>query len=170
MTKSTLLLVMLAIAILGFGGICGALIAHTTGISVSVAKADSNVYEKNDPLVLMYYLLKKTATNLTYCDGATMKSAEYKNALTRTIFESVPGTFTLEEKIKATLTVAADAQLFNKQYTLVSNTTYNKGVVTMHSADGWAGSSIFYCAWKPFVEKNLEQFSEVKTIVWADAL
>ena len=73
---------------------------------------------------------------------------------------------TLEEKIKTTLALGAEAESFDTSYTRTASITYENGLVTMHSASGWAGSSIFYCRWTPFVEKNLEQFEEVKQIRW----
>ena len=126
--------------------------------------------ESNDQQIITYYLLNKPATNNTFCDGATMDSVGYKTALTKKITQTVPGTFTSEDKIKTTLGLAAEAQAFNAVYTRTASTTFANGIVTMHSENGWAGSSIFYCAWKPFVEKNLAQFPEVKEIKWETAI
>jgi hypothetical protein len=97
-----------------------------------------------------------------------MDSVGYKAALTKKVSKTVPGILTTaEEKIRTTLRLAvADAGTFGENYALTADTTFENGIVTMHSANGWAGSSIFYCAWKPFVEKNLEQFPEVKKIKW----
>lgn len=117
---------------------------------------------------ITYYLLHlpKSATLTTFCSGNTMDSAGYKVALTQKITRTEPGNMTVEQKIKTTLGLAADDQRFNQIYTRTDSTTFENGVVTMHSASGWAGASIFYCAWTPFVEKNLEQFAEVKEIKW----
>ncbi|MDO8509605.1 MAG: hypothetical protein Q7S24_00500, partial [bacterium] len=112
---------------------------------------------------ITYYLLQ---TKNTFCNGGNMDSVGYKNALTKKITLTELSRITTTEKIKITLRLAADAQKFNDAYTNIANTTFVNGVVTMNSAGGWPGSSIFYCAWKPFVEKNLEQFAEVREIKW----
>ena len=36
--------------------------------------------------------------------------------------------------------------------------------------EGWAGVSIFLCAWKPFVEINLLQFPGITSVVWVNDL
>lgn len=113
-----------------------------------------------------YYLLDKPASSLKFCNGANMSSAGYKTALTQKKIQNVMGDLAIEEKIQVTLRLAAEAGGFNTVYTRTASTTFADGIVTMHSANGWAGSSIFYCAWKPFVEKNLSQFPEVRKIKW----
>lgn len=112
---------------------------------------------------ITYYLLRGSNS---FCDGENMDSTGYKSSLTKKIIQTVPGSLTIEERIKTTLVLAAEAQSFNKMYTRTDNITFENGIVTMHSASGWAGSSIFYCAWTPFVERNLEQFGEIKKINW----
>lgn len=119
---------------------------------------------------ITYYLLNKPDGSPNFCDGENMDSVGYKAALTKKIIQIVPGSLTTEEKIKTTLHLAVvDLGSFDENYARTASTTFENGIVTMHSADGWAGSSIFYCRWKPFVEKNLEQFSEVKEIKWVSA-
>jgi hypothetical protein len=119
---------------------------------------------------IVYYLLDKPAGSPNFCDGENMDSVGYKAALTKKMTQTVPGNLAIEEKIRATLRLAvADSGSFGENYALTADTTFENGIVTMHSANGWAGSSIFYCAWKPFVEKNLEQFSDVKEIKWGSA-
>ncbi|HBU07220.1 MAG TPA: hypothetical protein DEB09_04010 [Candidatus Magasanikbacteria bacterium] len=116
--------------------------------------------------VTTYYTYNQPVDGISYCDGANMDSGGYKAALVKYITLTLPGNLTTEERIKSVLDVAADNEQFNRVYTRTVSTTFENGIITMHSADGWAGSSIFYCRWKPFVEKNLEQFSEVKKIEW----
>lgn len=119
---------------------------------------------------ITYYLLQGPNS---FCNGENMDSAGYKIALTKKVTQNEQneaGNPTTEEKIKTTLRLAASAQSFSPAYTRIASTTFKDGVVTMHSASGWAGSSIFYCAWKPFVEKNLEQFAGVKEIQWLNAI
>ncbi|MFA6424012.1 MAG: hypothetical protein WCV83_01710 [Candidatus Magasanikbacteria bacterium] len=115
---------------------------------------------------ISYYFTGGVADVSNFCDGEKMDSASYKAAITKRVVQIVTGNLTTEEKIKTTLSLAADAELFDQTYTRIARTVFENGIVTMHSADGWAGSSIFYCGWKPFVEKNLEQFQEVKRIEW----
>ncbi len=115
---------------------------------------------------IAYYILEKNNTNETFCNGADMDSVGFKAALTKKINTTVPDNLTTEEKIIKTLSLAATANSFNESYTRVNEVSYKNNVVSMGPADGWAGSSIFYCAWKPFVEKNLEQFPDVKKIIW----
>lgn len=115
-----------------------------------------------------YYLLDQPSSEKNaYCDANTMDRAGYKKALTKKITRSEQSSLSTLEKFKLTLRLAADAQSFTPIYTRIANITFENGIVTMHSADGFAGSSIFYCTWKPFVEKNLEQFSEIRKIEWA---
>lgn len=125
-----------------------------------------NVLQIPTSTTITYYLLNKPAVNTDFCDGNNMNSVGFKTALTQKITTNIIGDLTIEEKIKTTLNLAADAGLFSQTNTRIASTTFAAGVVTMHSANGWAGSSIFYCAWKPFIEKNLEQFGEVKKIEW----
>ena len=166
MNKQSLVLLAAAVSIVTMGVSCSSLntISKTTEIPtvVPVALADTN-----DSSDIAYYVLNKSSINSTFCDGVIMDSAGYKTALTKKITQTTSVTLTTEEKIKTTLGLAAEAQTFNADYTRTASTTFAGGVVTMHSANGWAGSSIFYCAWKPFVEKNLTQFPEVTEIQWA---
>lgn len=119
---------------------------------------------------ITYYLFGVPESSPNFCDGENMDSAGYKAALTKKITQIVPGSLTTEEKIKTTLSLAvADSGSFSENYARTASTTFENGIITMHSADGWAGSSIFYCSWKPFVEKNLEQFPEIKEIKWVSA-
>ena len=114
---------------------------------------------------------KNQGDKIAYCNGAEMDSARFKNSLTKMITKVVPGDLTLKQKIVATLTYAAnDLQGFNEDgtYTRAASITFENGTVTLYPAGGWAGSSIFMCAWQPFVEKQLEQFPEVKKVEWSE--
>ncbi len=119
---------------------------------------------KSTPIT--YYILDKINTNQTFCNGDNMDSAGFKAALTKKINIDVPNNLTTEEKIIKTLSLAAAGNSFNKPYTRIEEISYKNNIVYMGPVEGWAGSSIFYCAWKPFVEKNLEQFEDVKEIIW----
>ena len=119
-----------------------------------------------------YYVSEKTKDGPKFCDGENMDSAGYMASLTKKITVFVAGTLprdlTNQDKIKNTLHLAADAELFNEAYTRIANTTFENHnyTVVMHPAGGWAGSSIFFCKWKPFVKKNMKQFPEVTKIRW----
>lgn len=124
-----------------------------------------------EPLVIKstpitYFILEEKNTNETFCNGDDMDSIGYKAALTKKINTDVLGILTTEEKIIKTLSLAVDANSFDPSYARIKEISYKNNVVSMGPAEGWAGSSIFYCAWKPFVEKNLEQFTDVKEIIW----
>ena len=115
---------------------------------------------------IIYYTADGSDVRLKFCNGADMDSEGYKKALTASVSKSVLGKLSTEEKIKTTLNSAAMNQQFDDIYTRIASTTFENGVVTLRPAAGWAGGSIFMCAWKPFVEKNLEQFAEVKSVEW----
>lgn len=119
-----------------------------------------------DTTTITYYLLAKSEDSSKYCNGENMNSPAYKQALSKKMTKIVSNSLTVEERIKITLNLAAERQSFNQSYTRIASTTFANGILTMNSASGWSGVSIFYCAWKPFVEKNLEQFAEVKEIKW----
>lgn len=116
--------------------------------------------------LITYFILDKANTNQTFCNGNNMDSVGFKAALTKKIDINDFDDLTVEEKIIKTLSLAAAANSFSKPYTRIEEISYKNNIVYMGPVEGWAGSSIFYCAWKPFVEKNLEQFKEIKEIIW----
>lgn len=110
-------------------------------------------------------------SKLKYCNGAEMDSAGYKNSLTEKAEVHLSQKLSGIDLIKRTLDEAAAAEGFSPNLAadadyvkIVGDTAYLKPV------DGWAGVSIFLCAWQPFVEKNLEQFSEIKKVEWGKSL
>ncbi len=114
---------------------------------------------------ISYFVSNDESTK--YCNGSDMDSAGYKKSLTNKMTAAVPGKLSTLDTIKTTLTKAANASDFKGSSNLhIEKTTFANGVVTLHPAGGWAGVSIFMCAWPPFVEKQLEQFPEVKQIKW----
>jgi hypothetical protein len=118
---------------------------------------------------ITFYLAPSPTTSLTYCNGAVYDSKGFKTELTVEQKKMVGGKLSLEDRVKSTIAMAAAASPnFNAQYTRVMSTTVsNTGVVTLRPAGGFAGVSIFMCAWQPFVEKQLEQFgANIKGIVW----
>lgn len=117
---------------------------------------------------ITYYVTPNANDQYQYCNGADMNSAGYKNALSKKVTITVPGVLTDEQKIITTLLKAqADSSFAGSDaYTRVASTTFAGGVVTVRPASGWAGVSIFMCAWQPFVEKNVMQYPEVKSVKW----
>lgn len=119
---------------------------------------------------IKYYISPNGADNkLKYCNGADMDSAGYKKTLTKEVTTTVEGTLTGSELAMKTIQLAAEAEGLNSNniadqtdfIKIVGDTAYIK------PAEGWAGVSIFLCAWTPFVEKQLEQFTEIKKVIWA---
>lgn len=116
---------------------------------------------------ITYYVSDTPEARNKFCNGAEMDSAGYKKTLTVKVDKDMNQLFSGEEKIKKTLEMAVtDTDFWNSPYTRVASTTFANGTVTMYPAGGFAGVSIFMCAWQPFVEKQLEQFPEIKEIKW----
>jgi len=120
-----------------------------------------------------YFTSIENYTN--FCNGEKSDSAGYKLSMTKKttaqvlVPEKIPN-FYVSRAINLTVSEAAKESGLSPN--LVEADDYNyiiyNGVDTVYIAptEGWAGVSIFLCAWKPLVEKNLEQFSMVKKIVW----
>lgn len=119
-------------------------------------------------LKVVSYTSERPSTD--FCNGDQMDSAAYKQALTKRTIGTITPSGYIDQDIRNVLFFAlVNSEFANNQNTRVASTTYDRatGIVTMRPAGGWAGSSIFMCAWKPFVEKQLEQFSkEVLQIKW----
>lgn len=115
---------------------------------------------------LVYWTFDEPNTNQTFCNGDVMNPVGYKSSLTqKTVTPHSDNTTTLENIIK-TLQIASPLNSFNPPYTNIENVSFHDNTVYMGPINGWAGSSIFSCAWIPFVEKNLEQFANIKNIIW----
>lgn len=116
---------------------------------------------------ITYYV--SAAKSAVYCNGADMDSAGYKKSINIEVTRDLNVKLNLQDQIIKTLQMAAADTEFNgsDDYTRLASTTYNNGVVTLYPASGWAGVSIFNCAWQPFVQKQLEQFPEVKKVEWS---
>lgn len=166
--------ILFTICLLGLIGVgCGAPASNMTKPPVSKPITPINPRTK-----ITYFLSPNEGDKLKYCNGGDMDSAGYKKNLTKEDYINIVGDLSLNRKIFLTLYHAAAGEGFfpssdprdnDEGYTRVSSTTYENGVVTLHPGGGWAGVSIFDCAWRPFVEKQLEQFSEVKQIKWEEA-
>lgn len=108
--------------------------------------------------------LTSTKDSLIYCNGSDMNSTAFAQTITK-----LHHTHISTSKLNKT-------QLLNKTLALMIHATnsriknlsvsYHRGVVTIPPIDGWAGVSIYLCAFKPLVEKNLKQYHFVKKVVW----
>lgn len=110
--------------------------------------------------------LVSTADRYKYCNGANMDSAGYRKTITKLVTQLVPKqNLSREAFINETIKMASgrDNVIFGSYKTVVKikgNTAYIRPI------DGWAGISIFMCAWQPLVEVNLLRFPEIKKVVW----
>lgn len=102
-----------------------------------------------------------------YCDGANMDSAGYKKSLTKLETQVVQGNLSKAEIAKQAVILASKAANLT---TIIDNGTDFVKIVGdtayMKPIEGWAGVSIFMCAWQPLVETNLQQFPEIKQVIW----
>jgi len=105
-----------------------------------------------------------------YCNGADMDSEGYRNSLT--IKKSVPENkkLSLLEQIKESVALASDsATLMTAIYNQPDFMKISGDTAYIMPVEGWAGVSIFLCAWQPLVEKNILQYSEIKNVVWTNS-
>jgi hypothetical protein len=106
---------------------------------------------------------------ITYCNGNNMDSDAYRKTITKLVTETIKAkSLSKEDLIKETLTRASKkAQLTkvidaNQDFIKIENETAEFAPI-----DGFAGVSIFLCAWKPLMEENLKRFPEIKKVEWA---
>jgi hypothetical protein len=106
-----------------------------------------------------------------YCDGANMDSIGYKKSLTKLETRVMPGNLSAAEIAKQAVILASKASTLETVIDnepdfikIIGDTAYVKPI------DGWAGVSIFMCAWQPLVETNLLQFSTIKKVTWMNDL
>ena len=95
---------------------------------------------------IVYYVSKDLSTK--YCNGADMDSTGFKKSLTNIMTAAVPGTLSLLDTVKMTLTKAQAASDFkDSNYTQIDKIMIINGVVILYLVGGWVGFSIFMCAW-----------------------
>ncbi|MDD2758350.1 MAG: hypothetical protein PHD72_03190 [Patescibacteria group bacterium] len=135
--------------------------------AVATAKLDASV----DVNISYFVSPNGPDDKLKYCNGADMDSAGYKNSLTKMVTSSFGyfgGNFSRSALINETIRRAAIEAGFSPN--LADTVGYIKvasGTAYIKPTDGWAGVSIYLCTWQPFVEKNLEQFTEIKKVDWS---
>jgi len=150
--------------------ICAAIVLAGFGCANLNKKETGRISQVNvAPQTKMKFFVSPNGpeSKLKYCNGAEMDSAGYKNSLTEEAQVHLSQKLSGIDLIKRTLDEAAAAEGFSPN--LAADADYVKVVgdtAYLKPVDGWAGVSIFLCAWQPFVEKNLEQFSEIKKIEW----
>lgn len=112
--------------------------------------------------------LVPTEDSLKYCNGADMDSEGYRKTITETMAITLPGAnLTNDDLIKQSIIAASDKAKLNSITStdqnflkIIGDTAYLKSV------EGWAGVSIFLCAWKPLVEVNLLYLANIKNVIW----
>jgi hypothetical protein len=144
--------------------------ATNTNMTPVVIPTNQNI---NVPVTTTISYLTSADDFTKYCNGGDMNGAGYKKSLTEVKTLTIPGTnLSQTELIKQTVIAASNAAnlsditLSDPNFLKISgNTAYIEPI------DGWAGVSIFLCAWQPLVEVNILQFPEIKKVEWvADEL
>lgn len=127
-----------------------------------------NTSVENNMTKISYYISPNGSEDKTkYCNGADMDSEGYKETLTKKVTVTAAGKLTGDVLINRTLNLAAQAAGFSPNPAETEDVVkVVNGTAEISPIEGWTGISIYLCAWKPFVEKNLEQFSEIQNIVW----
>lgn len=148
------------------------LLTLTTLVLLGIGCANKNAEPSTPPaktsITVAYYHSAQPSKD--FCNGQKMDSAGYKNSLTIMRPGSIPAGQPIDQDIQNILNLAVlNTEFANSAYTRIEALTYDRATLTltMRPAGGWAGSSIFMCAWKPFVEKQLSQMTkEIQKIVW----
>jgi hypothetical protein len=131
---------------------------------------NANANVSPEPAKTTISFLVSTGDKLKYCNGADMASEEFGKTITKTLTKDVPlADLSRNESIKQSIVAASEEESLtnivdqgNDFLKIAGDTAY------LAPIDGWAGVSIFLCAWKPLVEVNLLNFSEIKKVVWVE--
>lgn len=107
-----------------------------------------------------------------YCDGANMDSEGYRKSIVKQVTKILPGTnFSQNELINKIIVLASEesnltsvTSMDQNFIKIVNDTAYIKPI------EGWAGVSIFLCAWKPLVETNILYLTNIKNVAWMNDL
>lgn len=120
-------------------------------------------------LTTITYLISNSGW-LTYCNGEKMDSVAYQKTITHLISEKIPRKISSRQELIKTILIAASKKAnltkiinANKDFIQIKN-----GIASFSPIDGFAGVSIYLCAWKPLMEVNLKRFPEIKQINWSD--
>lgn len=110
-----------------------------------------------------------TQERLSFCNGDKMDSQAYRKTITQVHVTKIPvAQLSKEQQLNKTAALVITmmhgpdvARGYHGRYiTLKGNTAYVK------PTDGWAGVSIYLCAYQPLLEVNLLRYSFVKKVVW----
>lgn len=138
-----------------------------------IAKDQSNANQTvnlAEPAKTTISFLVSTEDVSKYCNGGDMDSAGFRKTITKTLTkDAASANLPRNELIKQTIVAASEEENLttitqgpaaDDFLKIAGDTAY------LAPIDGWAGVSIFLCAWKPLVEVNLLSFPEIKNIVW----
>lgn len=163
MTNKLLFLLIISAAVAGLSG-CIFPPTGTTSRPIMAVPVPASVGMTS----ITYFL--PTEDKLKYCNGADMDSAGFEKTITSRVEKQYYGQFASDEAlVNEALSAAAEAGGFSPNPVKDSGNAYIKlkdKTAYIAPTEGWAGVSIFLCAWKPFVETNLKQFSFIEKIVW----
>jgi|GEM_PF-1914059 len=115
-----------------------------------------------------------TEDRLKYCNGADMDSAGFKKTITQKETVTIPET-NLDPTQLANQMIVLAAQKADITFPqsnenplayikVINQTAY------IEPTEGWAGVSIFLCAWQPFAEVNLLQLPGIQKVEWVNDL
>jgi hypothetical protein len=112
--------------------------------------------------------LVPTEEHNKYCNGNALDEKGFRKTITRLVTKPLPRqNLSHEELIKETVILASKDTRLTKIIRNNKNFMRIKGdTIYMEPIDGWAGVSIFMCAWRPIVEINVLHFPEIKKVVW----
>jgi len=134
----------------------------------------NQVANLNQPKETSVSFLIPTADPLKYCNGADMDSEGFRKTITKEVTKTIPETnLTPDQLVNKTLELASQEAKMNFPQNIEQTENYIKVIgdtAYIQPTEGWAGVSIFLCAWKPFVEVNLLHFPEIKNVEWVNDL
>ena len=132
----------------------------------------NQVANLNQPKETSVSFLIPTADPLKYCNGADMDSEGFRKTITKEVTQTIPETnLTQDQLVNKTLELASQEAKMNFPQNIEQTENYIKVIgdtAYIQPTEGWAGVSIFLCAWKPFVEVNLLYLTNIKNVVWVN--
>jgi hypothetical protein len=147
---------------------------NTNQALVNQPTANINQVPVNQPTVTQMNVsfLVSPDVYTKYCDGANMDSEGYRKSIAKQVTKILPGTnFTQNELVNKIIVLASEesnltsvTSMDQNFIKIVDDTAYIKPI------EGWAGVSIFLCAWKPLVETNILYLTNIKNVVWMNDL
>jgi len=132
----------------------------------------NQVANLNQPKETSVSFLIPTADPLKYCNGADMDSEGFRKTITKEVTKTISETnLTQDQLVNKTLELASQEAKMNFPQNIEQTENYIKVIgdtAYIQPTEGWAGVSIFLCAWKPFVEVNLLYLTNIKNVVWVN--